>query len=197
MAKRSKKSKKNKTHVSDTAEVYTGPVLIPRSIMQRDVVEANLEYSSVAVTSNSSGVISLVFGLDLALFHNYTNYSNSYDEFRCLAAEFWYIPEWQNALPLASSSSSVLGGALIFFIDRDSSAAPGSYDSFEFASCKLACCNQPKKLKFEMSAQPDAQWLNSTSQSPAWFKMYGNGFSNTVTYGTVFVKALYQFRGRA
>jgi hypothetical protein len=197
-AKRSNQQKKTaeeRMNIPAKEQEYRGGIMIPRSHLQEDQTLANVQYNG-AKTSTGAGLMNDVWGLDLSLFNNYTNYTNSYDEWRCLGAELIYIPDYESAQIPLTTTTNALGGAQVGVVDRDSSGALTSYNAWEYGSAELAAINKPMKLIFKMSGSEDAQFINSTSASPAYFKFYASGLSGSFSYGTVFVKALFQFRGR-
>jgi hypothetical protein len=193
--KNKNKNKIQKMDIASSRQQYSGPILLPRASLQEDTTLANLIYYG-AQTSTGTGTMNNVWGLNVSLANNYTNYTNSYDEWRLLGAELTYVPDMEDAPIPATSSTTLLGSAQVGVVDRDSSSNLTSFNAFEFASAQVKAINKEMKLSFQMSGSEDAQFITSTSASSAWFKFWATGLTNSSTYGTVFVKMLWQFRGR-
>lgn len=198
MTKAHKKKKKSgnamsRVNINGAKQQYDGPLRIPRASLQEDTTVAELVY--VGANTASSSTINSVWGLNPSVFNNYTNYTQSYDEFRCLAAEFFFIPNAEDAVQTASGST--LYAPFCVVLDRDSNGALSSYTSaFEFASCKVKAINKTLKCTFKMSGSEDAAFGGTPTVASAYFKTYATGLSASGTYGQVFVKAIFQFRGR-
>jgi hypothetical protein len=198
MTKLSKSKKQKRTrermNISAQRQEYSGPLTIPGSVKQKDLTLAKLiQFGNI---TSSGGVLNNVLSLQLNAFNNYTNYSSSYDEWRCLKARFIYKPLNINASVPATSSTFLLGGSIVGVVDRDSSNALSSLSAVEYGSAKVVSSNQDLILDFEMSGSEDAQFISSLSTSSAWFKIYASGLTTSAQYGNVFVEALFQFRGR-
>jgi hypothetical protein len=193
---KSKKQKRTKERMNISAQKqeYSGPLSIPGSVKQKDLTLAKLiQFGNI---TSSGGVLNNVLSLQLNAFNNYTNYSSSYDEWRCLKARFVYKPLNVNSSVPATSSTFLLGGSIVGVVDRDSSNALSSLSAVEYGSAKVVSSNQDLILEFEMSGSEDAQFISSLSTSSAWFKIYASGLTTSAQYGNVFVEALFQFRGR-
>jgi hypothetical protein len=195
--KRKAKNQANKFASNIPAEMqeYHGALDLRGAKLQKDLTLGVLQYNA-PLTSTGGGLINSVFGLDISLFNNYTNYTNSYDEFRLLKAVYKFVPDYENAVLPLTTTTSALGAPIVGVIDRDNSSAPTSYNIAEYASAEIKSVNKPMTLIYEMSGSEDAGFIGDTSLSSAWFRLFGSGLSGSTTFGQVFVKALFQFRGR-
>jgi len=196
MKKSSKKSLKRKSdNPSTAANRYTGPIRIPESQTQNQVVPVQM-YQEVAVTTNGSGVAAPVVVLSLASFDEYTNFSAVYDEWRLIGAEVEYVP--LSTVPTASlTAGTTSSGNMVLCVDRDSS---GNLTSQASGTAQAGITFNPftrsGKIIYRIESSDESIFLSTTSGVQAWFKLYAASLANTQTYGTLFVKGLWQFRGR-
>jgi hypothetical protein len=175
-----------------SAQIYTGPVRLPGRTAQLDTIVTQLTETN-ALISSATGVINQVFPLNISLFTGYTNFTNAWDEFRLLAAEFEFIPSTENAVV-----STFLYAPVAFVIDRDSATVLTSLSSaLEYSSCKVQSLTKRLKLQFKMNGSEDAGFVTTSTVSTAWFKTYGAALTANTQYGEWIIRALWQFRGRA
>lgn len=204
MARKNRKQEKEtneqkmlgRMNIPGEKQVYSGPLLVPGSMLQRDSVLVNLAY--VTSVTASSAVVNSVYGTNVSLFNNYTNQTNAYDEFRLLRCDFEFIPVSENSNNWLTSTTDLINAPFIGCIDRDSSTAFSSYvGALEFASAKVKAINKTNKWTFIMDGSEDAAFFGSTSTSPAYLRTYASGLTSSGVYGYMFVKSLWQFRGRS
>jgi len=123
--KNKNKNKIQKMDIASSRQQYSGPILLPRASLQEDTTLANLIYFG-AQTSTGTGTMNNVWGLNISLANNYTNYTNSYDEWRLLGAELIYVPDMEDA-PIPATSTTVLLGSAIARPGRVSPNAPHGF----------------------------------------------------------------------
>jgi hypothetical protein len=187
------KRKSKGTNPSADAMTYRGPLRLPGSRLQMSLTTVMLGYNA-SLTSNGSGVVSQVWGLNVSLFDLYTSFTTLYDEFRLLSATLLFVPNASGA-----TVSSVAYAPLAIVLDRDSTTALTGYpNAVDYDSFKVRPINDTlRAASYRMAAQPDAAFITSSTTSVAWFKMYATGLTASTTYGQVFVESLWQGRARA
>jgi len=146
------------------------------------------------VVSSGGGVITTVCTVNpntLALA-NWSNLVLCFDEYRILAWQVKYIPTW-SSIPAGTN-----GGFVVSVIDHDSAIALTTMaGGCQYESSKITSIDRRFTQTWRMSSTLESEFQNSSATiNQGSIKMWGTGFSNTITYGTLFIKALIQFRGK-
>lgn len=145
-----------------------------------------------AITSDGSGVIATVFSNAAAGAQNWTNYANTFEEYRVLAFRIEFDPIW-----VAGGSTATTFGLIASVVDRTDSTALTSYGLAErYQSCKKAPGNKRFHQMVTMASTEDSDFLPTTSVSANnWIKLYSSGNTASFTVGRVNGVYIIQFRG--
>lgn len=194
MKKAHKKNKKNASNPNpgDTVVVYNGPVALPRQNDAAATISVQM-YLVHFVTTNGSGVANDVIGNNPAAFAEWVDFQSLWTEYRVLATEYTYVPSYQNV------QGTLTFGPCVFVWNRYNNTALASISAaFQNESCVLGTLGSKVHRIIKMHDTLDAQYrsTNPGTTDGWWMKIYGSGYSNATTYGTVYLKSLVQFRGR-
>jgi hypothetical protein len=192
--KRNKKnnSKNKRIETPGDSQIYRGPVTLPGSSIQEDLHTDELSLL-VPVTASGGGVINNVQAFSLSSFPQASSYQALYDEYRLLAMECTWIPQQADCPQVPANALAVIAMVL----DRDSSAALTTLtQAASYASVKLKCVNKSMRVVYKMNGSEDAAWATTASAISAWIKVYGGALTASTLYGYIFLRGLFQFRGR-
>jgi hypothetical protein len=192
------KKKKKNTNIPAQSQIYTGPLLVPGARLQEDTITANLQYVTTG-TSSGGGSLTNVMSLAINGFQDYTSFTNAYDEWRCLKAICRWVPSAQDGVLGSTVAAGLFSySPLVMVVDRDSSSALISYQTgCDYTSAEFKSINQDFLVTFQMSGSEDGGFVTTPSAASAYFKTYAIGLTGTQIYGYWWVRALFQFRGRA
>jgi hypothetical protein len=189
--RKNKKSRRMSTNPPNNVNKYSGPLVIKKSAEQSQL-SSEMLYQEVSMTTNGSGVAAPVIILSLASFDENSSFTNLFDEWRILSAVAEYHP--YTTVPTATLTA---GGLMVMCVDRDNntnlSALSGGVAQ---GGTPHSPFQKGPRVIYRMESSDESIFLSSTSGVQAWFKIYASGLANTVTYGTIIVKAIWQFRGR-
>jgi hypothetical protein len=203
MPKKMKNKKSNKKKNSNlelrfvepkSSDQYNnGPLRLPMTRQQRDLRTVELS-QLIGITSTGAGGLNTVFPLNIATFDLYASFTNLFDEFRLLSCTWDWVPCAQ----YSQQGTAVIYNPLLSVIDRDSSNNLTSLaNAVDYASVIVRSIDKPQRQVYLMSGSEDAGFVTSSTNVPAWFKIFAQGLSTTTLYGYVVIKGLWQGRGRA
>jgi hypothetical protein len=160
---------------------------------QRDVRTVELS-QLIGLTSTGAGGFNNVFPLNISTFDLTTSFTNLFDEFRLLSCTWDWIPCAQ----YSQQGTSVAYNPLLSVIDRDSANNLTSLaNAVDYASVIVRSIDKPQRQVYLMSGSEDAGFVTSSTNVPAWFKIFAQGLTANTLYGYVVIKGLWQGRGRA
>lgn len=145
-----------------------------------------------AVTTDGSGVYATVFSNSAAGAQNWTNYANTFEEYRVLAIRIEFDPVW-----VAGGSTAVTLTPIASVVDRNDSTALTSYGLAErYQSCKKVPGQRRFHQMVTMASTEESDFMPTTSISPTnWIKFYTSGNTASLTIGRMNVVLIVQFRG--
>ncbi len=182
----------DKTNPPDAAIVYKGPVALPKQKQAATTMSAQM-YLTHIVTTNVSGIVNDVVGNNPAGFAEFSNFQALWSEYRVLAVEYTYVPSYKNV------QGTIAFGPCVFTWDRYNNTAlasiAGAYE--QDSAIPMTLGNKCHRiLKMHDTLDAEFRSTNPGTTDTWWFKVYGSGYSNSTTYGILYMKALVQFRGR-
>lgn len=127
-----------------------------------------------------------------AVAPEWANWVALYDEYRVLAMEIMYVPrnQYQSAIALMPP--------VVLALDHDDATTPPNFPSvYTKSSAKMVNLASPWNITWRMEGIPNSQWvdLNTPATGKGSVKIYNVGtFSNTTTYGDMFIRWRVQFR---
>lgn len=145
------------------------------------------------VTSSAGGVIALAVNANPGGYNDWGSYAADYREYRILLTEVFYEPRYNNTFNAALAQN-----ILISYVDRSNTAVPVSYvASFNVASSFLGNTGKRMVRKVKLDGIEDSGFVDTGSPTTVWtYKYYADTLTANTTYGTLFIRALVQFRGR-
>ncbi len=187
---RSERSRQQQ-NVPATAIQYSGPIRSIAEKEQDDLIEVCMA-NYQALTSSAGGVLDTVFGNTPAGFPDWGNYAAVYHEYRILGFEIRFKAQNKYSKTTTTCSPGVL------VKDRSSSGALASLSAgLAHASCQLIDLEDTWSGVLRMDSVEDATFKATASvTSDNWMKIYFSGLSVSTLYGTVFIWARIQFRGK-
>lgn len=186
------KNKKIAYSPGDNSMTYNGGMLAPE--MKNEDFKCLLNFGIVVpVQSNGSGKILAVYGSNPASCADWTTAGQLYDEFRVLAMRLHFVPTNKYYKGLTITAPAIIG------IDRDDATAPTTANQVIVKeSARLVSIEDEFWITVKMSGNDEATWLDAATSTVQAFcvKMYSDGLSNSITYGSLFIQYLVQFRGK-
>ncbi len=190
-----KSKTKGKNNPSPDAISYNGPVVDPPQRMARDVTVFDFQWNA-SLASSAGGVIDAVIDNDPAggFSASYNTVKGYFVEVRCLALEVTFCPNNKFYAPATTTYNPVFVATV-----HSSSIAP--WTSYDEAAENVNCipeslmCGWKRTIKMVGSDESSFQRTNATSARFS-VKMYGNGLSNSTSYGRVLVRGRFQFMDR-
>jgi len=194
MTKKNKKKtiKKEGVNPPSTAVTYNGPTRVPGASEQRDMVTVPLIYT-VELASTVIGEVLNVFGSSPSSCTDWGSLAAMYDEYRTLSIEVHYTP-----YDRYNRGTAVYTTSMVVCTDQDDIVPLTSYVAgLTYASSKLMSFDQPWKRVVKMSGIENAVWTTTAAPLNLYcVKTYGNGLTNSTTYGRIVIYYLVQVRGR-
>jgi len=183
--------------------MYTGPIMLPKTILQEDVHCENLFFEGT-LTSSSTGVINNFYTNDPTNCLEWTTWVLLYEEFRVLAFELEYFPSNR----YSKTTTVCIPGVGV--VDKTGSGALSSLSNgFSHGSCRVLSLEDPwtsrrdfagnkaPSFTWRMSSAEEALFTNtSTTLSNGAIKLFFANLSNSTQYGIILLRFLVQFRGR-
>jgi len=187
-----KKGKGKNINIPAAAQEYRGPSRVPLANLQEDMV--TLEMSLVVpCTATGGGILNNTQAFSLSSMSQSSSVQALWDEYRVLAVEVLWIPQAEDVAQVPAEASAPLA----IVIDRDSGNALTSLSqAMSFASAVVRCVHKRQKIVYKMSGSEDAQFLPSSTATPAWVKIYGGAFTIATLYGNLILRSVVQVRGR-
>lgn len=179
---------------SSTKMKYSGPISVKGS---KNEVETAVLVSSQAVelTSTSAGLIAPVFGSWPSGIGDWSSIQATWHEVRTLGVEAVFVPSNRY------SKTTTVTRPIISVIDHTDPGVLGSYSiAANHSSAAYHTLDDPFRFEAKMDGAEEAQFQD-VNTAPAggnrfYLKLYADGLSFSVAYGIVFLKYLYQVRGR-
>ncbi len=187
-----KNKKQNKNAVSGGATSYQGPLVLPRSLEQQNIVEINCGFSSLAISSGT--VLDLVFGTGLVTSSNdWSSITSTFHEYRVLAMEYNFCPS-----NITYGGTTQLLQPIFSVTDRQAATALGSVAvAADHESSMIHYSREPFKRIIKMSGPEESVWTaTGTTFSWGWVKIYGLAFASNTEIGRSYLKFLVQLRGK-
>jgi hypothetical protein len=185
-----KKGKSGKREQGST--VYNGPIVPPLSKFSIPAVKRVQRVTAVAA-SDGAGLLRGSFGNNPSGGSDWSNWITTWTEYRVLGFEVEYIPAFENSYP----TSTAVGGLLVAYVDRQSSASsPSSANQvLAYDGSKYVSMNKHLKIITKATGTNEMQWLNTASPS-AWcsIRYCSTALSISTTYGTFVITWLIEFR---
>lgn len=197
MSKKKKKSSKSNTSLSktnppDSQVVYKGPVSLPKQMEAAHTDTVQL-YQVTIITSSAAGLVNAVIGNNPAGFAEWSDFQALWTEYRVLAVEYTYEPNYQNV-----QGTIVFAPCCVVWNRYNPTALPGLSGAYQNESCETGTLGKKYHRIIRMHDTMDAQYrsTNPGNTDIWWMKFYSAGNSNNTAYGVVYEKALVQLRGR-
>jgi len=186
------RGRKGSTNPPSSALIYNGPVFTPSDRIQDDRITRVLCVTGPLV-STVGGVIATALTNNPSPSPDFAAYATSYEEYRVLAAEVEYVPNYENFI---NTGTLLLQSALAYNLSRDFTAIPGSLGNvLSDPSAVLTNSQSRFRIYGNMSGTYDAQWQLTTTPVPTFaFQIYSSGLSASATYGFYTVRIRVQFR---
>jgi len=176
-------------------EKYSGPVQVPSSMQGNMVTPVRLA-TNQTVSSDSVGVIFYTVNDDPSGYLDWSQFVPLYVSYRVLAIKMTYVPID------AGFSSSVIPNAqkpLIQWVNRGPSLIlPTSVGAaWDNDGAKVRNCGRQFSTTLGMDGNPSCTWKQTAGPyQTQQIGVFGNGFTVSTAYGTLFTEALLQFRNR-
>lgn len=180
------------------SQIYRGPIRLPRSVAQADTTVIQMTYAQ-GQSANVSGVLAFSLSNIPNAFTSWASISAMWDEYRVIAMEVIWQPNYMPCVGVASGSTPFMQpNTVVVAWDRDSAGAPASLASvWDYASAQCHNICSKFTLKIKMTGSEDAGFTNVSSPVATWYyKFYSTGLTASVAYGNIFSRILVQFRGR-
>jgi len=172
---------------------YNGSVDLP---LATTGIVANL-HRAVSIQSNGSGVVSYIDTYDPSNCDNWTEYSTSWAEYRVLGIKYHYMPTYKVN---TATTTTVIQDAPVVFTKLHALTVPSPTNMSEAWAYsdngKVDSLMREKVVTWRMDDAFEAQFENtSATNTSVYTVMYQSyGASATITYGTMFITYLVQFR---
>jgi len=177
---------------------YTGPVRTAKGMRGQDLHTVTIQ-SDGSLTSDVAGLIQNVYankpdapGTGLGACAQWTQLSQTFDEYRVLAFQIEYIPFNRY------NRGAVITVPIMTVLDYDSAVVLGSYgiaDSYESARTKDLAL--PWKVTINMNGIENSTMVNALATTSTFFlKMFASGTTPSTPYGKIFYRARVQFKNK-
>lgn len=172
---------------------YGGPIDLP---LATTGIVANL-HRAVSIISNGSGVISYIDVYDPSNSDNWTEYSTAWAEYRVLGIKYHYMPQYKVN---TATTTTVIQDTPIVFTKLHVLNAPTPANLSEAWAYsdngKVDSLMREKVVTWRMDDAFEAQFETTTTPNTSVYTVMfqGYGASNSITYGTMFITYLVQFR---
>lgn len=145
-----------------------------------------------SVTTDGSGVYAGVFSNSAAGAQNWSNYANTFEEYRVLAFRVSFDPIW-----VAGGSTASTFGVIASVVDRTDFTALTSYGLAErYQSCKKTPGNKRFHQMVTMASTEESDFMpTSTITATNWIKFYSSGNTASFNIGRINGVYIIQFRG--
>jgi len=194
---RSKKQNANREWPISSVN-FRGPIRTPLELRGQDLHTVTIQ-SDGSLTSDAAGLIQAVYankpdapGSGLGACAQWTQLSQTFDEYRVLAFEIEYIPFNRY------NRGAVVTTPLMVVLDYDTALVLGSYgvaDSYESARTKSL--DTPWKVRISMNGIENSTFVNSLVTTSTFFlKTFSSGLTNSTSYGKIFYRARVQFKNK-
>jgi len=149
---------------------------------------------SYEISSNSGGVINLVMNNDVTSASDWSNFVDTWDEFRVLGLRVEFFPYNRY------SKTTTTCGPIITTIDRVDITPLSSYSTaMAYSSAKKHSLEDPWSREIRMAGIEEAAFQSTASPTnlgAQCIKTYADSLSTSVKYGRMFLYFRVQFRGR-
>jgi len=177
---------------------YTGPIRTQKGLRGQDLHTVTIQ-SDGALTSDAAGLCQHVYankpdapGSGLGACAQWTQLSQTFDEYRVLGYEIEYIPFNRY------NRGAVVTAPVVVVLDYDTATVLGSYgiaDSYESARTKSL--DTPWKVSIMMNGIENSTFVNSLATTSTFFlKMFAAGLTVSTSYGKIFYRARIQFKNK-
>jgi len=177
---------------------FRGPIRTPASLRGQDLHTITLQ-SDGSLTSDAAGLCQHVYankpdapGSGLGACAQWTQLSQTFDEYRVLAYEIEYIPFDRY------NRGAIITTPVVVVLDYDTATVLGSYgiaDSYESARTKSL--DTPWRVRISMNGIENSTFVNSLATTSTFFlKMFSSGLTPSTPYGKIFYRARIQFKNK-
>lgn len=177
---------------------YTGPIRTSAGMKGQDLHTVTIQSDGVLV-SDAAGLCQHVYankpdapGSGLGACAQWTQLSQTFDEYRVLGFEIEYIPFNRY------SRGAILTTPVVVVLDYDQATVLGSYgiaDSYESARTKSL--DVPWKVGIFMNGIENSTFVNSLATTSTFFlKLFSAGLTASTNYGKIFYRARIQFKNK-
>lgn len=154
--------------------------------------------TTVSLATNGAGLISTSIHIqDPSGAPNWASLANVYDEYRVLAAAIHYLPANGYNKIVATQSCA---NPIFVVLDRDSATALTTVSgATSYDSVRMFDLERPFKFNiFRMSGSNEAKFISTAAAATIGaYLLVSVGNTASLTYGTVLVQWLVQFRASA
>jgi hypothetical protein len=192
--KRNNTQKKNGRVPATDVIKYNGPINVGTTLTG---IVANLR-ETISIISSGSGIISYIDHVDPSGSDNWSEYSTSWLEYRVLGIKYHFMPQYKVN---TATTTTVIQDTPIVFCQLHSSTAPtpsSIQEAWAYSDGKkVDSLMREKSVTWRMSDTFEAEFQDTATPSTAIYSVMFQGFgaSNSITYGTIFISYLVQFRG--
>jgi hypothetical protein len=183
-------SKELKPEVSDCPKNIVA-IVNTRTANQQDLftLKAGLD---VEITTDASGVYSLVQSDNPSGVANWSSFSSVWDEYRVLAVRVLFKPH-----TMVGGASAITFAPIITVLDYDNAAVLTGYTlASQYSSQKEFPGNRSWKRTIYMSGSENADFTSTASVvSTKYIKGYSSGNSASLKLGRLHIEFFIQFRG--
>jgi len=190
-----KRSARSAQGPSASAMTYNGPS-VPRLVSKQTQIEEVLLTWVVVVGSDASGTLNFLINNMPTSSGEWIALSGIWEEYRYLSFQTTYAPTNVNFIPSTIVQSQA---PIVHYSVRDSGATPpASYDSaWQIGSARLTNTCKIHSQVIKMSGSAEAVFTNTrTPGGSVACGGFANGLTPSISYASVFVRTLTQFRGR-
>jgi len=192
--------KKNTTKVSKRSAIpaaslisYKGRVDLP---LNDTGITANL-HETVSIASSGGGGISYIDTYSPSSADNWSEYSTSWLEYRVLGIKYHYMPQYK--VNTATTTTVIQDTPVVFTTLHSVNTPVPTTISEAWAysnNGKVDSLMREKSVTWKMNDAFEAQFESTVSPNSSIYTVmfWGSGASNSITYGTIFITYLVQFR---
>jgi len=194
------KPKKNqiRVEVPISSVNYGGPLRTQKELRGQDLMTTVIQ-SDGSLTSDGAGLCQHVYankpdapGSGLGACAQWTQLSQTWDEYRVLMYEVEYIPNNRY------NRGAVVTTPITAVLDYDSAVVLGSYGVADsYASAKTKSLDVPWKVTIRMNGIENSTFVNALATTSTFFiKFFSSGLTVSTVYGKIFYRARIQFKNK-
>lgn len=193
-----KRSRKIDSELPISVVSYNGPIRSTQGIRGQDLHTVILQ-SDGTMSSDATGLIQNVYankpdapGTGLGACAQWTQLSQTFDEYRVLIFEVEYIPFNRY------NRGAVITVPIVGVLDYDTATVLGSYGVADsYTSARTKSLDVPWKINIRMNGIENSTMVNSLATTSTFFiKFFASGCTNSTNYGKIFYRARIQFKNK-